>query len=317
VKAMPFNFDQWKETTARNLQGWKVRMERAGVNSSYYFLAGVSLLPIAQAVHSGDWSGLAVLGASLGGAVSTNLLANIVQKSKDKTDAQVAQILEAEVRSAPELKAEMDAMLQKLETLQEAEKALSEADKAWYAETIQQELKSLHSGIKYEAMVIGDGAVAQGSSVSLGANATVHGSITINVSDSEKRVYDEKEFRDEERVLDAAIASNVLVHQTTTLFVLVRKKESKGLYLSLDIEDKSDIGSEDVKSKGFPIEFPISKSGKVDPAEITVKLDSPDFLPRSQEKIIEIPFDGDSKVYTFLLRECLRTSKNQGSRANL
>jgi hypothetical protein len=47
-----------------------------------------------QTVHCGDWSRLAVLGASLGRAVSTNLLANIVQKSKDKSHAEVAQILE-------------------------------------------------------------------------------------------------------------------------------------------------------------------------------------------------------------------------------
>lgn len=159
---MPFNFDQWKESTRQKLQGWKSRMDHAGVNSAYYFLAGISLLPVAQAVHSGDWSGLAVMGASLGGAVSTNLLANIVQKAKDKSDVEVARIMEAEAQATPELKAEMDAMLEKLDALQEAEKALPDSDKAWFAETIQRELKRLNSGIKYEAKVIGSGAIAQG-----------------------------------------------------------------------------------------------------------------------------------------------------------
>ena len=173
---MPFNFDQWKDSTKQKLQGWKSRMDHAGVNSAYYFLAGISLLPIAQAVHSGDWSGLAVLGASLSGAVSTNLLANIVQKSKDKSDVEVAQILEAEVKAAPELKAEIDVMLQKLDALQEAEKALSESDKAWFAETMQRELKNLNSGIKYEAKLIGDGAIAQGT----GAKAVGAGGMMIN-----------------------------------------------------------------------------------------------------------------------------------------
>src|SRR5688572_24577131 len=111
---MAFNFDQWKESAKQNLQGWKGRMDRAGTTSVYYFLAGVSLLPLVQVVHNGDWSGLAVLGASVGGAVSTNLLANIVQKSKDKSDAEIAETLEAEVQSIPELKAELDTMLEKL-----------------------------------------------------------------------------------------------------------------------------------------------------------------------------------------------------------
>jgi len=144
--------------------------EPAGVSSAYYFLASVSLLPVAQAVHSGDWSGLAVLGASLGGAVSTNLLANIVQKSKDKSDAEVAQLLQEEAKSSPELQAEIEVVLQKLDALNEAEKALSQADKAWFAELIQRELKQLNSGIKYEAKVIGDGAIAQGpNSTAVGA----------------------------------------------------------------------------------------------------------------------------------------------------
>ena len=179
---MPFNFEQWKESTRQKLKDWKGRMERAGVNSAYYFLAGVSLLPVAQAVHSGDWSGLAVMGASLGGAVSTNLLANIVQKSKDKSDAEIAQLLESEAQSAPDLTTELDALLQKLDALQEAEKALSKSDKAWFAETIQRELKRLNSGIKYEAKLIGTGAIAQGDGAkAVGARGIMVGG---NVSDS-------------------------------------------------------------------------------------------------------------------------------------
>ncbi len=172
---MAFNFDQWKASTKQKLQGWKERMEYAGINSAYYFLAGISLLPVVQAVHGGDWSGLAVLGASLGSAVSTNLLANIVQKSKDKSDAEVALILESEVKAMPELKAELDAMLEKLEALQEAEKALAETDKAWFVNTIQQELKKISSAIKYEAVNIGSGAIAQG----LGAKAVGAGGVMI------------------------------------------------------------------------------------------------------------------------------------------
>lgn len=169
---MPFNFEQWKENTKETLQGWKSRMERAGLNSAYYFLAGVSLLPVVQAVHSGDWGGLAVLGASLGSAVSTNLLANIVQRAKDKSEVQISEILETEAESTPELKPELDALLEKLDTLHEAEKALSTSDRVWFVEVIQRELRSLHSGIRYEAKVIGDGSIAQGNgAIALGKDA--------------------------------------------------------------------------------------------------------------------------------------------------
>lgn len=157
---MPFNFEIWKESTKRKLQGWKERMGKAGVNSAYYFLAGVSLFPVAQAMHSGDWSGLAVLGASLGGAVSTNLLANIVQKSKDKSDVEIAKLLEDEAKSNPELNTELDVVIEKLEMLSEAEQALSEEDKAWFVEIIQQELKNLNSSVTYGAKLIGNSALA-------------------------------------------------------------------------------------------------------------------------------------------------------------
>lgn len=172
---MSFNFDQWKASTKEKLQGWKIRMGNAGLNSAYYFLAGVSLWPVAQAVHGGDWSGLAVLGATVGSAVSTNLLANIVQKAKDKSDVEVAQLLQEEIRTSPELKAEIEVVLQKLNTLQEAEKALLKEDKAWFEKLIQRELKQLNSGIKYEATLTGSGAIVQGD----GATAVGAGGIFV------------------------------------------------------------------------------------------------------------------------------------------
>ena len=105
---MTFNFDQWKESIQHNLRGWKQRMEQAGTGSVYYFLAGVSLLPVIQAVHGGDWSGLSTLGATLGGAVSTGLLVNIVQKAKDKSEVEVAYILESDTKAVAELKTEIE-----------------------------------------------------------------------------------------------------------------------------------------------------------------------------------------------------------------
>jgi len=207
---MAFNFDLWKESTKRKLQGWKGRMERGGTNSAYYFLAGASLFPVVQAVHSGDWSGLAVLGASLGGAVSTNLLANIVQKSKDKSDAEIAKILETEAKSSPELNAELNVLIEKLNTLNEAEKALADSDKGWFVETIQRELKNINLDGKYDAMLDGIGAIAQGDGAkAVGAGGIlVEGNLFVNQSSLQQGPKTLSLIRALQHYLDSIIATH-------------------------------------------------------------------------------------------------------------
>ncbi len=179
---MAFDITTWKDQLKTRLPGWQERMKAGGVNSAYYFIAATSLLPVLQAAHSGDWSALVSLGTLLGGAVSTNLLANMMQKLKDKSDVETANILQAETQSMPELKAEVDALLEKLDALHAAELSLSDADKVWFAATIQGELSKLQSGIQYHATVNGSGAVAQGNgAVALGQDAKyVVGSYTEN-----------------------------------------------------------------------------------------------------------------------------------------
>lgn len=173
---MPFDIQTWKADIRSRLQGWKGRLDRAGANSVYYYLAATSFLPVAQAVHNGDYGSLAVLGATIGGSVGTNLLANMVQKLKDKSEGEAARELEQEAQSAPDLKKELDALLEALDTLKQAEHTLSQEDKAWFAKTIQEELKRIGSGVKYEATLIGDGAIAQGEkAVAVGAGGTYVG----------------------------------------------------------------------------------------------------------------------------------------------
>jgi formylglycine-generating enzyme required for sulfatase activity len=147
---MAFNIEVWKEENRKGLQGWQARFNKANTNSAYYFLAAVSFVPVVQAFYSGDFSALSVLGMSLGGAVGTNLLANMVQNLKDKSEDEIALALADEMQATPELKSALDALLENLETLPEAGRQLPDKDKAWFVETIQQELKGLHSGIKVE-----------------------------------------------------------------------------------------------------------------------------------------------------------------------
>jgi formylglycine-generating enzyme required for sulfatase activity len=167
---MPFNLQMWREDFKSRLRGWKARFNQAGANSIYYFLAATSLLPVVQAAHSGDWASLAALGTALGGAVSTNLLANMVQKFKDKSDAEVARELEQEAQANPAVRSELDALLEALDALRQAEHALTTEDKLWFERTLQEEIKLIGSGAKYEATLIGNGAIAQGlEAVAVGA----------------------------------------------------------------------------------------------------------------------------------------------------
>jgi formylglycine-generating enzyme required for sulfatase activity len=168
---MNFYLQQWKDSLKEQLPGWQVRMKAAGFNSVYYLIAASAFVPVVQSVHSGDWGALAVLGS----AVGTNLLANMVQNLKDKTDVEVAQALQAEVEKTPEIKAELDALLEKLEALQQARQALPEENKRWFEETIQRELAELNSTVTYTATLVGDGAIAQGE----GAKAVGKGGVLI------------------------------------------------------------------------------------------------------------------------------------------
>ena len=179
---MAFNTELWKKSTKENLQGWKKRFDKAGTNSAYYFLSAVSFAPIIQAVHSGDWGALSLLGMTLGGAVGTNLLANMVQNLKGKSEEEIAIALVDEMKTAPELKEALDALLEKLETLPEASNALSNEDKNWFTETMQRELKELKSGVSYTATLIGNGAIAQGKgAVAVSAGGIyANGDLTIN-----------------------------------------------------------------------------------------------------------------------------------------
>ncbi len=179
---MPFDISSWKAQLSVKLPGWRTRMQAGGINSVYFFIAATSLFPVLQAAQSGDWSALVSLGTILGGAVSTNLLANLVQKLKDKSDVEVAETLQSEAKSTPELKVEVDVLLEKLNALQQAELVLSIDDRAWFVTTIQKELDELKSSVTFTATLIGDGGIGQGAgAIGLGKNAIlIQGGLTGN-----------------------------------------------------------------------------------------------------------------------------------------
>ena len=149
----------WKEKLAARLPDWKSRMKQAGVNSTYAFISAAALWPVVEAARQGEWAAVSALGAVLAG-LGSNLLANQIQGWKDEADA--ARHLEKAAAGDAPLRAELDAVLAKLEALPLAEQALSAADRAWFTRTMKEELARLGSRVTYQATVTGGGAIAQG-----------------------------------------------------------------------------------------------------------------------------------------------------------
>lgn len=154
-------------------------MRRAGVTSLYHFLSAATLWPVVQAAQGGEWGAIGALGAVAAG-VGSNLVANRIQGWKDETDG--ARQLSSQLANEPQLRKELDAILQVLNTFAHAKEALPATDRQWFVDTLQAELEKLGNGATFNIQVSGSGAVATHGGVAAGAGGVavggnVHGSI--------------------------------------------------------------------------------------------------------------------------------------------
>jgi hypothetical protein len=102
-------------------------------------------------------------------------------------------------------------------------------------------------------------------------------------------------------VLDAGMPKRVVLGETAEFLALVRHESSGGLRAVLQVEESS-VAPEDVRSRSFEMEFPLDAAGRLMPAAVVLRVESPDFDPPSQEKRILVPPEGDSEPYRFLLK---------------
>lgn len=105
----------------------------------------------------------------------------------------------------------------------------------------------------------------------------------------------------QERVLDAAIASSVVIDEPTDVVTMFRTTESGGLKAILQLDRTYTPTAEDVKSNTVEIDFPRDPSGKLLPTSVTLLLEAPGFDPPSETKPVRIPASGDSPVFVFML----------------
>jgi Flp pilus assembly protein TadD len=98
------------------------------------------------------------------------------------------------------------------------------------------------------------------------------------------------------------MAGRIPLGKPSDLAVMVRLAESAGLKAILGEDDEYTSQPEDVKSRPFQMEFERDARGGLKAETLTIRLESPDFDPPSQEERILVPPDRDSDVVTFLLR---------------
>lgn len=105
----------------------------------------------------------------------------------------------------------------------------------------------------------------------------------------------------QERALDAALPQRVPVGRATEFVAMIRRTESRGLKAIIEIEEDFSVTAGDIRSRGLELEFPLDANGEPQSAELVLRLDAPDFEPRSQSKKVVVPPQDDSELYTFLL----------------
>ena len=107
--------------------------------------------------------------------------------------------------------------------------------------------------------------------------------------------------REQERVLDAALPKQVTVGEPAELLAMIRRSASGGLRAILNIEEEPGVAPEDVRSRPFHLEFPLDLTGALAPVTISLRIESPQFEPKSQTKDLRVPPSGDSEVCRFLM----------------
>jgi hypothetical protein len=97
------------------------------------------------------------------------------------------------------------------------------------------------------------------------------------------------------------LARELPVHKPANLIAMVRRADSTGLKAILEIDEEYGLSGKDVVSKPFEITFATDAAGKPLPAQVLLRIVSPEFNPAMQEKKILIRAQRDSTVCSFLL----------------
>jgi DNA-binding beta-propeller fold protein YncE len=103
------------------------------------------------------------------------------------------------------------------------------------------------------------------------------------------------------RIFDAALPARVQLRKPSALLVMMRRTDSPGLRAIVEADPHFDLSEKDIGSHPITLKFPADKDGTPQSLDLTIKVESPQFKPKSQIKNIKVPPRGDSDCRIFLL----------------
>jgi hypothetical protein len=107
----------------------------------------------------------------------------------------------------------------------------------------------------------------------------------------------------QDRRLDAAVPSRVIVGELTEILAMIATADSGGLRALVNASPTAfPVTPGDVRTTRFDLEFPVDAQGHLRAATVAVLVQSKDFDPPSVAKKILVPPRADSPVCTLLMR---------------
>jgi formylglycine-generating enzyme required for sulfatase activity len=180
---MDFDLATWKAAAAEKLKGIGDWLEQRRLKDTPYLVygtvCGLSLWPLVEAARAGQLLPVIMALGGVAGGVGGNLIAEQVQRWKDRADrtdeGELAEWVAEQAPANADLRKALDAILEKLEAISQAKAALDEDGRSWFIQTLRQEMGRLGNQARFEAVLIGSGAIAQDHSVAAGAGGVAVG----------------------------------------------------------------------------------------------------------------------------------------------
>ncbi|MFC1467033.1 MAG: hypothetical protein ACFLMY_19540 [Candidatus Brachytrichaceae bacterium NZ_4S206] len=151
---MPFDLETWKREAAAKLAQFKRTAAQASSHMTYTTLATLTLWPVVEAIGRGDVSGAINALMGVGAAAGAGIITQKALEWKGKADAEIAreaaQWIERSAVNDPALRHALDTIMTELRAVAHAQAGLSDADRAWFVETLRQETARIGSTLTIE-----------------------------------------------------------------------------------------------------------------------------------------------------------------------
>ena len=187
---MAFDLTTWKTSLTEHLAQSKTWLKRAKDEAGPYILygnlCGLSLWPlVTAALESGQLVSVVLALGSVAGGAGSSLIATQMQRwvdsKADVSEADVTAWVQEQLADNTELREALDTLLEKLEVIPEAQAALPVDDRAWFAETLRDELTALGTLNRFEAHLSGGGVITQESIQIAGERSVVGAAAQENI----------------------------------------------------------------------------------------------------------------------------------------